>query len=302
MLDLSGATRLYPIVGDPIAQVKSPAGVTRGFAERGADAICVPVHVPPADLATFVDGLGRARNVDGLIVTVPHKFAAYKLCATATPRARLLGAVNVMRRNGDGIWQGEMLDGLAFVRAAIEGGARPEGACALLVGAGGAGSAIGLALLEAGVRELAVHDADPARAEALVGRLAHAGTLVRPGSADPAGFDMVCNATPAGMREGDPSPVAVAALRPSMFVGDVVTAPEVTPLLRAAREAGCRTATGVQMFRVVQRLMIDFLLDAGVGAPRPSSNGDLNPHPSTGTAPPIEASVHHTTSQLSRQQ
>lgn len=271
MTELSGATRLYPIVGDPIAQVKSPAGVTHGLRERGVDGVCVPAHVPPADLAAFVDGLGRARNVDGLIVTVPHKFAAHALCATTTPRARLLGAVNVMRRNGDGSWHGEMLDGLAFVRAGTEGGARPDGARALLVGAGGAGSAIGLALLEAGVRELVVHDSDPARAEALVGRLAGTGALVRAGPADPAGFDMVCNATPAGMREGDPLPVPAAALRPTTFVGDVVTVPEVTPLLRAARDAGCPTATGVEMFRVVQQLIVDFLLDAQAGMRRPGT-------------------------------
>lgn len=257
---LNGATRLYPIVGDPIAQVKSPGGVSRGLAAQGQNAICVPVHVKPADLSGFVDGLGRARNVDGLIVTVPHKFAAYKLCATATPRARLLGAVNVMRRNADGTWHGEMLDGLAFVQAQVEAGARPAGARALLVGAGGAGSAIGLALLEAGVRELVVHDADPARAEALVRRIAGEGDAVRTGPADPAGFDMVCNATPAGMREGDALPVAVAALAPTTFVGDVITAPEVTPLLQAARDAGCRTATGVEMFRIVQSLMIGFLV------------------------------------------
>lgn len=267
MTELSGATRLYPIVGDPIAQVKSPAGVTRSLQERGVDGVCVPAHVASADLAAFVDGLGRMRNVDGLIVTIPHKFAASALCATTTARARLLGAVNVMRCNGDGTWHGEMLDGVAFVRAGIEGGARPDGARALLVGAGGAGSAIGLALLEAGVRELVVHDSDPARAEALVGRLAGKG-VVRAGPADPAGFDMVCNATPAGMREGDPLPVPAAALRPTTFVGDVVTVPEVTPLLRAAREAGCPTATGVEMFRVVQRLIVDFLLEARAEAPQ----------------------------------
>jgi shikimate dehydrogenase len=182
-----------------------------------------------------------------------------------------------MRRNADGTWHGEMLDGLAFVQAQVEAGARPAGARALLVGAGGAGSAIGLALLEAGVRELVVYDADPERAAGLVRRISDASSAVRTGPADPASFDMVCNATPAGMREGDALPVPAAALAPTMFVGDVITAPEITPLLQAARNAGCRTATGVEMFRIVQQLMIDFLVGEDTGASRSASDESLCP-------------------------
>ncbi|APT59074.1 MAG: shikimate dehydrogenase [Azospirillum brasilense] len=259
---LNGATRLYPIVGDPIAQVKSPSGVTRTLAERGHNAICVPAHVAPGDLADFFGTMARVRNVDGVIVTVPHKFASFAFCASTTPRAKVLRAVNSIRRNPDGSWHGDMSDGQAFVQAQIGAGATPQGARALLVGAGGAGSAIGLALLEAGVRELVVHDSDAARVDRLVGVLREQGKgEVRAGTADPTGFDMVCNATPSGMREGDPLPVAADLLRPAMSVGDVITAPEVTPLLQAARAIGCRTATGVDMFRVVQGLIVDFLLD-----------------------------------------
>ena len=261
---LNGAMRLYPIVGDPIAQVKSPAGVSQGFAERNVDAICIPLHVTAADLSAFIEGFSRAHNVDGLIMTIPHKFAAYGLCATATPRAHVLGAVNVMRRNPDGRWHGEMVDGVAFVQAQIEGGAELKGARALLIGAGGAGTAIGLALIEAGVQELVVHDRDAGRVQTLVDRLANQGPAnTSPGPADPTGFDLVCNATPAGMRDGDPLPVPADLLRPSMFVGDVITAPAVTPLLEAARTIGCKTQTGGAMFAAVQKLMIDFLLGKG---------------------------------------
>ena len=82
----------------------------------------------------------------------------------------MLGAVSVMRRNADGSWHGDMLDGLAFVKAQKDHGARPDGARVLLIGAGGAGSAIAIALLEAGVRELIIHDSDQARAAALIER------------------------------------------------------------------------------------------------------------------------------------
>ena len=259
--NLSGATRVYFIIGHPMAQVKSPNGVTRTFEARGRDAILVPVHVLPEDVGTFIDAVARTRNVDGLIVTVPHKFAAQRHCATLSERAQLLTSVNVLRRNADQSWHGDMVDGAAFVGGLRNAGCAPAGKRALLVGAGGAGSAIGLELLDAGVSRLAVHDGDVQRRDALIARLEqrHPGKATA-GSADPTGHDVIANATPAGMRADDALPVDVTKLRPTMFVGDVVTVPEVTPLLAAARDLGCRTSTGVDMFKVVNGLMVDFFM------------------------------------------
>jgi shikimate dehydrogenase len=263
MLDtLSGATRLVPIVGTPIAQVKSPAGVSRMFAERGRNTICVPFHVAPEDLPSFMAGIQPVENVDGIIVTVPHKFSAYAYCATATERAHFLRAVNVMRRNPDGTFHGEMCDGIGFVAAMSEAGCEFPGRRALLVGAGGAGSAIAQAVAAAGVSRLAIAEADEARRDTLVGRLREIGAPVSAGAPDPKGFDIVINATPMGMREGDPFPIPIETLTPDMFVGDVVTKPEVPPLIENARRIGCRTQTGTGMFLKVRDLMIDFLLPA----------------------------------------
>ncbi|MEX8495016.1 shikimate dehydrogenase [Sphaerotilus sp.] len=257
---LSGATRVIAIVGDPIAQVKSPAGVTASLQALGRNAVVVPAHVAPGDLADYVRGMGRARNVDGLIITVPHKFAAFDLCGTVTERARFLGAVNTLRRNVDGSWHGDMCDGIGFVRAIQREGCVLDGARVLLVGAGGAGCAIGQAMLEAGAAELAVHDADVSRRDALVGRL---GARARVGSDDPSGFDVVVNASWCGMRADDPWPVQVQRLAVDMFVGDVITAPAVTPLVQAARDLGCRTQVGGGMFAAVCELMVEFLVAEG---------------------------------------
>ena len=258
---LDGATRLHVILGDPIAQVKSPDGVTRAFAARGLNAVLVPVHVAPDAVAGFVRGASLARNLDGIIVTVPHKFAAASLCDTLTDRARFLGAVNVMRRNPDGGWHGDMTDGEAHVASLRAGGCEPAGRRALLVGSGGAGTAIALALHEAGVAELAIHDADAARRDRLIGRLAgRGGAPVVAGGDDPAGYGLVVNATPAGMRPDDPLPVRAERLSPDAFVSDVVTMPEVTPLLAAARARGCGTRTGIGMFEAVRDRMVEFLL------------------------------------------
>jgi shikimate dehydrogenase len=258
---LNGETRLFPIIGDPIIYVKSPERLTSGFATRGHNGICVPMQVPEGDLDIVMHGLTRIRNIDGLLVTMPHKFAAYTYCATSSERSRLLNVVSVMRRNADSSWHGDMLDGLAFVQAQKDQGAQPEGARVLLVGAGGAGSAIAISLLESGVRELIIHDTNAARLAELMELVADLGrSRITAGPPDPTGCDMVCNATPMGMAEGDPLPVAADLLAPSMFVGDVIAGHGETPLLAAARAAGCKTANGDQMVEAAQEMMLDFML------------------------------------------
>ena len=255
----SGATRVFFILGNPIAQVKAPAGLTREFERRGRDAIVVPLQIAPDDIGAGIAALSRAANVDGLIATIPHKFALVAHCATLSDRARFLGVANVARRNTDGSWHGDMLDGEGFADGIAEAGCRFEGRRALLIGAGGAGSAIALALLERGVATLAVHDSDLARRDALIGKLAAKfGERVRPGSDDPGHADILVNATPRGMASGDPMPVNVSSLAAETFVGDVITIPEVTPLLQAARARGCLTQTGVGMFLNVLGRMADF--------------------------------------------
>ncbi len=261
--DLSGATRLFPIIGDPIRYVRAPQGLTRSFGQRGCDGICVPMQVPAGDLDAVMAGLTAARNVDGILVTMPHKFAAFAYCASGSERADTLGVVSVMRRNPDRTWHGDMLDGLAFVKAQTDRGARLEGARVLLVGAGGAGSAIAVALLEAGVGDLVIHDSNQARVDSLLDLLSDLGPAsVGAGAPDPSGYDLVCNATPLGLEHGDPLPVDTAQLTASMFVGDVIAGHGTTPLIRAARAAGCRTANGEDMVEAGLDIMAEFMQQA----------------------------------------
>lgn len=258
---LDGASRVHFIVGDPIAQVKSPAGVSLAFQERGHNALVLPAHVPPSALKGWLEGVSLAKNVDGIIVTIPHKFASFDLCATTSDRASFLKAVNTMRRNPDGSWHGDMFDGMGFCTALQSQGCQIKGQRALLIGAGGAGSAIAYSLVMAGVSELAIHDEDQQRRTALVDRLTSLGRCtVTHGSTAPTGFDVVLNATPMGMQPTDPYPLDVRLLNRSMFVGCVITAPSVSPLVQAARDKGCNTMTGADMFGRVRDLMVDFLL------------------------------------------
>ncbi|MCV7014170.1 shikimate dehydrogenase [Mycolicibacterium madagascariense] len=261
---LSGETRLFPIIGDPISYAESPQSLTRSLAAAGHNGACVPMQVPDGELDVVMAALARIPNVDGVLVTMPHKRSAFRYCATTSERTKLLGVVSVMRRNSDGTWHGDMLDGLAFVKAQKDAGARPEGARVLLVGAGGAGSAIAIAMLQEGVRELIIHDQDDTRSSELVELLAGLGDgRVSVGGPDPTDCDMVCNATPMGMSADDPLPIDTDALAPSMFVGDVIAGHGMTPLVKAARDLGCPTAGGSQMVAAVQDLMVAFMLGSG---------------------------------------
>jgi shikimate dehydrogenase len=256
----SGETRLFPVVGDPIAQVLSPAAITRILASRGADAIVVPLHVAPRDLPDLMPMLHRVRNIDGLLVTVPHKQAAFTLCASASDRARFVRAANAVRRTVDG-WYGDNTDGAGYVDGLEREGFTVAGHRALLVGCGGAGAAIGLELLERGIAHLAAHDKDIARRDAYVAQLSvRFPGRVTAGSDDPTGYDLVANATPMGMHGCDPLPVNVAKLGRGQFVACAITKPDVTPLIAEARRIGCRTMTGAGMFDAQAETLADFLL------------------------------------------
>jgi shikimate dehydrogenase len=258
---MSGETCLYPIIGDPISFVRSPQRLTAKFEELGHNGICVPMQVPAKALQNVLRGLGPVPNVRGLLITMPHKNAMYAHCATSSKTSKLLGVVSIARRNVDGSWHGDMLDGVAFVAALRKEGAKPDGARVLQLGAGGAGSAIAVALIEAGVRELVLHDANESRCNELAQLLSDLDRgRVIVGAADPTGCDIVVNATPMGMSLNDPLPVPVHLLNSAMFVGDVVAGHGITPFVEAARAAGCQTADGFQMVEAGIEIMPDFLL------------------------------------------
>jgi shikimate dehydrogenase len=197
---VDGAARVFPIIGDPVEYAQSPARLTRTFNLRRHNGVCVPMQVPAGSLPEALAGLSATLNVDGVLVTMPHKFDAAAHCATLSRRSLRLGAVSVMRRNADRSWHGDMLDGLAFLKAQAGAGALIADQRAFLLGAGGAGSAIAAALLDGGVGELAVHDRDGARVETLYNLLRDERMISGP--PDPTGYNLVFNATNVGMWPG----------------------------------------------------------------------------------------------------
>jgi shikimate dehydrogenase len=180
---------------------------------------------------------------------MPHKVTTLTLVDEATPTARIAGACNAILLRSDGSLLGDMFDGTGFVRGVQRSGRTIAGKKSLVVGCGGVGSAIAASLAAAGAAVIGLFDASPASANALAKRLhAHYPQLdVRTGSNDPAGYQIVVNATPLGMKEGDPLPMDASRIDASALVGEVVMKQEFTPFLRMAKERGCSIQIGTEM-------------------------------------------------------
>jgi shikimate dehydrogenase len=246
---IDGATRLYAIVGDPIAQVRSPTVFTEAFAARGANAILFPAQIAPERFETVFPALMALGNLDGLLVTVPFKARAVPYASRLGATAQCIGALNALRREADGTWTGDMFDGAGFVRAAERKGQRIAERRVALFGAGGAGSAIACALAEAGVASIGIIDPQAGRAQALVDRLRPAFPRCRfdVATVKPPAADMVVNASTIGMRADDGMPADLGALAPDTLVGDVIIAEAPTAILRHAQQCGCAWVNGRDM-------------------------------------------------------
>jgi shikimate dehydrogenase len=246
---ISGTTSVIAHLGWPTEAFKAPLIYNPWFDANGIDAVVVPMGVKAEDYAAFLPVLFRLSNVHGALVTMPHKVTTVSLVDALSTTAAIAGACNAVRRRDDGALEGDMFDGTGFVRGAQRKGMAIEGTRCLVVGTGGVGSAIAASLAHAGARTLALYDTRASSMSELARRLrTHYPALEVPlGSNDPAGYDLVVNCTPLGMREGDPLPFDVARLDPHAFVGEVVMARHLTPLLEAARARGCRIQPGLDM-------------------------------------------------------
>ena len=246
---LNGDTSLIAHVGYPTTTFKSPMIYNPWFAARGLNAAVVPMGVRAEDFATSFPAICRFSNFAGALVTMPHKVAVLDLLHESSTAVKICGACNAVRRDAQGRLIGDMFDGEGFVRGAKANGVEIAGRSALVVGAGGVGSAIAASLAGAGVARLGLYDVNAASAERLAARLgAHYPALaIALGGKDPEGYEIVVNATPLGMKPGDPLPLDVARLAPETFVGEVVLAQATTAFLAAAQARGCRTQIGLDM-------------------------------------------------------
>ncbi|TMI08587.1 MAG: shikimate dehydrogenase [Betaproteobacteria bacterium] len=246
---ISGKTTLIAHLGYPTETFKAPMIYNPYFEKAGIDAVVMPMGVKAEDYAQVLKALFRLTNIHGALVTMPHKVTTVALLDEVTPTVQIAGACNAILRRPDGSLLGDMFDGTGFVRGVERKGRQLKGAKALVVGSGGVGSAIAASLAAAGIAAIGLFDASSAAAESLGERLSeHFPKLkVETGSKEPEGYDVVVNATPLGMKEGDPLPIDVARVAPTAFVGEVVMKQEMTPFLRAAKARGCTVQVGTDM-------------------------------------------------------
>jgi shikimate dehydrogenase len=249
MPPIDGHTRLIAHIGHPTHTFKSPMIYNPYFASANINAVVVPMDCTADHFASVLKAVFSLGNTIGALVTMPHKMSVVSLLDDVTATAKVAGACNAVRREPDGRLVGDMFDGAGFIRGILRKGFHPSGSRALVVGAGGVGSAIAASLAAAGVGQLALFDIRRHAAEALAARLAEhfPAVDVSTDSNDPAGFDLVVNASPLGMNDGDPLPVDSSRLSAHCLVGDVVMQRETTPLLADAIARGCRVQVGTDM-------------------------------------------------------
>lgn len=246
---ISGHTRLIAHLGVPTESFKAPMIYNPYFEEKGIDVVVMPMGCEAEDFPQFLRLLFRLRNIAGALVTMPHKVSTVALLDEASTAVKVCGACNAVRRDEEGRLIGDMFDGEGFVRGLQRKGRIIDGASAIVFGSGGVGSAIAASLANAGAARLALFDTRPDSAEKLAASLkAHYPAIeIETGSDDPAGFDIIVNATPIGMNPADPLPMDVGRIAPEAFVGEVVMKQEETPFLAAARAKGCKTQVGTDM-------------------------------------------------------
>ncbi|MDR3222093.1 MAG: shikimate dehydrogenase [Candidatus Accumulibacter sp.] len=265
---LSGKTTLIAHIGYPTESFKAPMIYNPWFEKRGIDAMVVPMGVTGEDYPVSLRQIFRFTNVRGALITMPHKVTTMPLADETSITARIAGAANALRKREDGALLADQFDGAGYARGVARKGFKTRGSKILIVGTGGVGSPIAASLAADGAASISLFDLNAAAAEGLASRLKqyYPDMDVRLAANDPAGYDMVVNATPLGMNDGDPLPFDPERLSPDTFVGEVVMKREITPMLKIAIARGCKYQVGTDMLFEMIPAYLEFF---GFGASSP---------------------------------
>lgn len=267
-MKITGSTQLFLIIGDPVQQVRAPEVFNHVFEQAGIDAALMPAWMPTRDIAGFVYSTFEMKNLGGMLVTIPHKAGVLSTLSRCDRLGEVAGAVNAIRRAANGMLEGAFFDGLGFVSSLDYYGIAYRGRRVLIVGSGGSASAIAASLADQGAGQIALYDPVPGKAADLARRVAAAfeASVTAAESADPAGYDLVVNATPLGMQAGDPAPFDVARLDPQAAVVDILMKNQPTPLVRTVRARGQVAEPGFEMLIQQTPYYLEFFGYAEVAA------------------------------------
>lgn len=253
-MQIDGKTRLYAVLGNPVAHSLSPAMHNAAFEFLGLNSIYTACCISAEKLEQAVAGF-KALGFSGGNVTVPHKTAIIPYLDGITDEARLMGAVNTLYWQDDHLW-GTNTDGPGFVKALVETYPEAlEGKNAVLLGAGGAARAVAVALVQAGIKEILIINRSRDKAQALIGLLADLGAQAwETGWDDPVAGEaiadsrLIVNTTSLGMepRKEEAPPIDYSRLLHQVVV-DLIYKPRETLFLYRARQQGCKTMNGLRM-------------------------------------------------------
>jgi len=255
--------RRIEMIGTPLDHARSPGLLNAWFAARGMPESVVKRELGIEAVAAYVAAASADPSLIGVIVTTPLKHAMVAELAVATPLVTFLAATNCIRFDRDG-WVGANFDGHGFVAAlaALDAGAG-SGRRVLIAGCGGAGAAIAASLARQAPAELVLHDIDGAKAGALATRLSSFApdTELRVTATPTGAFDIVVNASTAGMAPGDAAPFPDDTVAAAGIVADIVTVAD-TALKATARRLGKPLLEGDAMVAGQADLLRRFLLGA----------------------------------------
>ena len=260
----------YAVFGQPIAHSQSPR-IHAAFARAQGIALDYrAIDASPQDFAAALEAFAADGGV-GANVTLPHKEAAFALCATTTSRAQRAGAVNTLLRKGER-WHGDNTDGIGLVRDLTgRHGLDLRGRRVLLLGAGGAARGVAPALLDAGILELVVVNRSPERADALADAMNEPGRAISAywdALRELGDFELVINATSAGRGEGGAFQLPLSLVNSLTTAVDLNYGEAAIAFLAWARAASCRNSfDGLGM--LVEQAAESFQLWHGV---RPDTN------------------------------
>jgi shikimate dehydrogenase len=246
---ITGQTEIIAHIGYPTHTFKSPMIYNPYFEEAGIAAAVVPMACQAHQFGQFLPNIFKLDNIRGALITMPHKVSVVGMLDEVSATVRMAGSCNAVKKTADGRLIGDMFDGIGFVRGLSRKGFDFKGRSALIMGAGGVGSAIAASLAQTGLASIELFDVNDAMARALAERLReHVPQLrVQVGGNDAASHDLIVNATPLGMREGDPHPTDLQRLHSGHWVAEVVLSTQPTPLMRKAAQLGCPLQVGTDM-------------------------------------------------------
>ncbi|MDI6751896.1 MAG: shikimate dehydrogenase [bacterium] len=247
-MKITGKTKVVGLMGYPLSHTISPSIHTAAFSWLGLNWVYLPFEVQPKYLKEAIFGL-KPLGIAGVNITIPHKVEALAYMDGLSPEAELIGAINTIVVKEDGLF-GDNTDGKGFIRSLKETGFSASKKRVALIGAGGAGKAIGISLAREGADTLYIFDANKERKESLISYIKDRFDTLVLEMKDPSvimDIDLLVNATPCGMKEDDPLPIDTDIIPAGLLVYDIIYNPQKTRLLENAERKGAKILSGLAM-------------------------------------------------------